>query len=258
MTTEKSSNGAVSRFLGVFRYSAVAMRIVWDTSAPLMITMALTTLIVGLLPAAIASVGGLFVDAVAGALGSTGVAAETAKSEALTFVFIEVGLVLLMTAAQQANTVCQAVLRVLLGNKINVMILEKALTLELAHFEDAEYYDKLVRARREASSRPLSLVTKTFDLLRNVISLVAIGAFLFQFSPYAVLLLSIAGVPAFIAEAKFSGEAFRVNKRRSAERRMQIYLGDGSDTRGWRERGEAFATRQTLPSALYRYFSRDL
>ncbi len=99
MTTEKSSNGAVSRFLGVFRYSAVAMRIVWDTSAPLMITMALTTLIVGLLPAAIASVGGLFVDAVAGALGSTGDAAETAKSEALTFVFIEVGLVLLMTAS---------------------------------------------------------------------------------------------------------------------------------------------------------------
>ena len=224
MTAEKSSKSPLSRFLGVFRYSAVAMRIVWDTSAPLMIAMALTTLIVGLLPAAIASVGGLFVDAVAGALGSAGAAAEVARSEALTFVYIEVGLVLLMTAAQQANTVCQAILRVLLGNKINVMILEKALTLELAHFEDAEYYDKLVRARREASSRPLSLVTKTFDLLRNVISLIAIGAFLFQFSPYAVLLLSIAGVPAFIAEAKFSGEAFRVNKRRSAERRMQIYL----------------------------------
>lgn len=224
MTSEKPSIAPLARFLGVFRYSAVAMRIVWDTSAPLMIVMALTTLIVGLLPAAIASVGGLFVDAVAGALGSVGTAAEEARSEALTFVYIEVGLVLLMTAAQQANTVCQAVLRVLLGNKINVMILEKALTLELAHFEDAEYYDKLVRARREASSRPLSLVTKTFDLLRNVISLIAIGAFLFQFSPYAVLLLSVAGVPAFIAEAKFSGEAFRVNKRRSAERRMQIYL----------------------------------
>ena len=224
MTADKNSKSPLSRFLGVFRYSAVAMRIVWDTSAPLMIAMALTTLIVGLLPAAIASVGGLFVDAVAGALESAGAAAEVARSEALTFVYIEVGLVLLMTAAQQANTVCQAVLRVLLGNKINVMILEKALTLELAHFEDAEYYDKLVRARREASSRPLSLVTKTFDLLRNVISLVAIGVFLFQFSPYAVLLLSIAGVPAFIAEAKFSGEAFRVNKRRSAERRMQIYL----------------------------------
>lgn len=189
-----------------------------------MLAMALTTLIAGVLPAAIASVGGMFVDAVAGALGASGAQAEAARAQALNFVFIEVGLVLLMTAAQQANIVCQAILRVLLGNKINVMILEKALTLELAHFEDAEYYDKLVRARREASSRPLSLVTKTFDLLRNVISLVAIGAFLFQFSPWAVLLLSLAGVPAFIAEAKFSGEAFRVNKRRSAERRMQIYL----------------------------------
>ena len=76
MTAEKSSKSPLSRFLGVFRYSAVAMRIVWDTSAPLMIAMALTTLIVGLLPAAIASVGGLFVDAVAGALGSAGAAAE--------------------------------------------------------------------------------------------------------------------------------------------------------------------------------------
>ncbi len=224
MTSERSTIGPLARFLGVFRYSVVAMRIVWDTSAPLMIVMALATLLVGLLPAAIASVGGLFVDAIAGALGSVGAEAEAARSKALTFVYIEVGLVLLMTAAQQANTLCQAVLRVLLGNKINVMILEKALTLELAHFEDAEYYDKLVRARREASSRPLSLVTKTFDLLRNVISLVAIAAFLFQFSPWAVLLLTVAGVPAFIAEAKFSGEAFRVNKRRSAERRMQIYL----------------------------------
>lgn len=224
MTESKQATNPLSRFLAVFRYSAVAMRIVWDTSAPLMLVMAATTLVVGVLPAAIASVGGLFVDAVAGALGSSGEAAQLARGEALNYVFVEVGLVLLMTAAQQANIVCQAILRVLLGNKINVMILEKALTLELAHFEDAEYYDKLVRARREASSRPLSLVTKTFDLLRNLISLVAIAAFLFQFSPWAVLLLSVAGVPAFIAEAKFSGEAFRVNKRRSAERRMQIYL----------------------------------
>ena len=70
---------------------------------------------------------------------------------------------------------CQSILRALLGNKINVMILEKALTLELVHFEDSEYYDKLVRARREASSRPLSLIVKTFDLFRDVITLVTIG-----------------------------------------------------------------------------------
>ena len=223
MDTQESNN-SVHKFLSVFQYSKVALEIVWSTSAALTIVMAISTLVSGVLPAAIASVGGLFVDAVASALQQTGEVAEQAQSDLLFYVFLELGLVVIMTGALKLNTVCQSILRVLLGNKVNVMILEKALTLELAHFEDAEYYDKLVRARREASSRPLSLVIKTFDLMRDVISLIAIGIFLFQFSVWAVALLAIAGVPAFVAEAKFSGEAFRIHRRRSAERRMQIYL----------------------------------
>ncbi|MDD9894904.1 MAG: ABC transporter ATP-binding protein [Gammaproteobacteria bacterium] len=223
MDNQESTNPA-RKFLSVFQYSKVAIEIVWSTSAALTIVMAISTLVAGVLPAAIASVGGLFVDAVASAFQQTGAAAEQARNDVLFYVFIELGLVVVMTGAQRLNTVCQSILRVLLGNKINVMILEKALTLELAHFEDAEYYDKLVRARREASSRPLSLVIKTFDLLRDIIALITIGIFLFQFSPWAVGLLAVAGVPAFIAEAKFSGEAFRIHRRRSAERRMQIYL----------------------------------
>jgi len=214
----------IKKFLSVFQYSGVALKIVWSTSAKLTIAMALTTLVSGFLPALIASVGGLFVDVVSNAFQDDGSNAEQLRSDALYYVFLEAGLVVLMTGAQRISTVCQSILRVLLGNKINVMILEKALTLELAHFEDAEYYDKLVRARREASSRPLSLVIKTFDLFRDVIALTTIGIWLFQFSPYAVLLLGLAGVPAFLAEAKFSGEAFRIHRRRSAERRMQIYL----------------------------------
>jgi ATP-binding cassette, subfamily B, bacterial len=220
----QESPNSVRKFLSVFQYSRVAIEIVWSTSAALTLVMAGTTLISGVLPAAIASVGGLFVDAVASAFQQDVVAAEQARSDVLFYVLVELGLVVVMTGAQRLNTVCQSILRVLLGNKINVMILEKALTLELAHFEDAEYYDKLVRARREASSRPLSLVIKTFDLLRDIIALVTIGIFLFQFSAWAVLLLAAAGIPAFIAEAKFSGEAFRIHRRRSAERRMQIYL----------------------------------
>ena len=220
----QNSQNPIKKFLSVFQYSGVALEIVWSTSAKLTIIMALTTLASGVLPALIASVGGLFVDVVSNAFQGDGSNAEKLRNDALYYVFLEAGLVVLMTGAQRISTVCQSILRVLLGNKINVMILEKALTLELSHFEDAEYYDKLVRARREASSRPLSLVIKTFDLFRDVIALITIGIWLFQFSPYAVLLLGLAGVPAFIAEAKFSGEAFRIHRRRSAERRMQIYL----------------------------------
>lgn len=224
MAAEPPSN-PVSRFLSVFRYSALAMRIVWDTSASLTVVMAAATIVNGVLPATIAFVGGLFVDAVAGALTAADDAAVAqARSEMLYYVLVEAGLVVIMAGAQRLTTVSRSILQVLLGNKINVMIIEKALTLELSHFEDAEYYDKLLRARREASSRPLGLVVKTFDLMRDLIALLAIGAWLFQFSPWVVVLLVFTGLPAFVAEAGFSGEAFRIMRRRSPERRMQFYL----------------------------------
>ncbi len=214
----------ITRFFAVFKYSGVAMSIVWGTSAALTITMAVATLLAGVLPAAIAYVGQLIVDAVVAAIQATPETREAATDLTIFYVLCEAGLVVFITGVQRLNTVCQSILRVLLGNKINVMILEKSLTLELQHFEDSEYYDKLVRARREASSRPLSLVIRTFDLARESISLVSYGFLLFQFSPWAVLLLGFAGLPAFMAEAKFSGEAFRNQRSRSAERRMQIYL----------------------------------
>jgi len=216
--------GMLYRFFSVFRYSRVAVRIVWTTSPGLTLAMAAATLAAGLLPAAMAWVGQLIVDAVVTAAQTSGAEQQAARQDVIRYVLYEAGLVVLLTGAQKINSVCQTILRALLGNKINVMILEKALTLELAHFEDSEYYDKLVRARREASTRPLSLVIGTFDLSRDAISLISYGFLLFQFSPWAVLILGLAGVPAFLAEAKYSGEAFRNHRRRSAERRMQLYL----------------------------------
>ncbi len=142
----------------------------------------------------------------------------------LQLVALEGILVAIMAAAQRGLSLCQSLLRAQLGQRVNVMILEKALTLELSHFEDSEFYDKLTRARREASSRPLSLVMRTFGLVQNAISLVTYGSLLFRFSPWAVAVLLLSGLPAFIAEARFSGDAFRLFRWRSPETRMQIYL----------------------------------
>ena len=129
-----------------------------------------------------------------------------------------------IAATQRGISLCQSLLRAQLGQRVNVMILEKALTLELQQFEDSEFYDKLTRARREASSRPLSLVMRTFGLAQNGVSLVSYAALLVQFSPWAVVVLLLAGLPAFVAEAKFSGDAFRLFRWRSPETRMQMYL----------------------------------
>ncbi|MBN4053981.1 ABC transporter ATP-binding protein, partial [Haliea sp. AH-315-K21] len=136
MQTDSSPN-RVGKFLSVFKYSRVALQLVWSTSAALTIIMGLTTLVAGILPAAIASVGGYIVDAVVTALNAVGAEQGAAQTQVLYFVLLEAALVVLISAAQRINTVCQSILRVLLGNKINVMILEKSLSLELAHFEDS-------------------------------------------------------------------------------------------------------------------------
>ena len=111
-----------------------------------------------------------------------------------------------------------------MGHRVNVLILEKALKLELRHFEDSDFYDRLTQARRQASSRPLSLVTRGFGLVQNMISLASFSAILLPFSPLAVGLLVISGLPSFVAEARFSGQAFRLFTWHSPETRPQSYL----------------------------------
>ena len=131
-----------------------------------------------------AYVGALIIDAVVAAAGSTGTAARIPAGVQL--VALEALIVAALAGAQRGISLCQALLRAQLGQRVNVMILEKALTLELAQFEDSEFYDKLTRARREASSRPLSLVNRTFGLAQNLVSLISYGVLLVQFSPWAV------------------------------------------------------------------------
>ena len=208
-------------FFGVFRYSRRALELVWSTNRTLTLSLALLTLIAGILPASVAYIGSLIVDAVARAMQA---AQTTNPTHVVELVVLEGTLIASIAAAQRGLSLCQSLLRAQLGQRVNVMILEKALTLDLRHFEDSEFYDKLTRARREASTRPLSLVTRTFGLVQNGISLVSYGALLSHFSPWAVAVLLLAGLPAFIAETKFSGDAFRLFRWRSPETRMQIYL----------------------------------
>jgi len=207
-------------FFGVFRYSRRAVELVWTTSRALTVALGALTLVAGILPAAVAWVGARIVDAVVTASRAGGADAH----RVIELVVLEGAVVAALAAAQRGLSLCQSLLRAQLGQRVNVMILEKALTLELSHFEDSEFYDKLTQARREASSRPLSLVMRTFGLIQNAISLVSYGALLVRFSPWAVLVLLLAGLPAFIAEAKFSGDAFRLFRWRSPETRMQLYL----------------------------------
>ena len=213
-----------AQFFGVFRYSRRALGLVWRTNRTLTICLGGLTLAAGVLPAAMAYVGALIIDAVVDAAAAAGDGGNAELGTVYWLIALEALVVAVLAGAQRGINLCQSLLRAQLGQRVNVMILEKALTLELAQFEDSEFYDKLTRARREASSRPLSLVNRTFGLAQNLVSLVSYSVLLVQFSPWAVLVLILAGLPSFIAETKFSGEAFSLFRWRSPDTRMQIYL----------------------------------
>ncbi len=211
----------LSQVFAVFQYTGRAVELVWTTSRLLTIILAVLTLVAGLLPGAIAYVGKLIVDQVVSASHS---GLERDRLYALGYLAIEAVAVALLAGSQRGLTVSQSLLRVLLGQKVNVLILQKALTLDLVHFEDSEFYDKMTRARREASSRPLSLVSRTFSIVQNIISLVTYGWLLLQFSFWTVAVLLLSALPAFIAETRFAGEAFRLFRWRTPETREQNYL----------------------------------
>jgi ATP-binding cassette subfamily B protein len=135
---------------------------------------------------------------------------------------------LLFVAATAANQRGQGLVRSLLGARlgtdVNVQILEKALRLDLSFFEDAEFYDKLTRARREASSRPVALLSESFSLVQNVVTLIGYAVMLAQFNSWVVLGLLIATLPATLSEMRYSKIAFRIRNWRSPESRRLLYL----------------------------------
>ena len=209
------------QYFAVFQYGGRALGLVWTTSRAQTLGLAALSLVAGVMPAGVAWVGKHIVDAVLHA-SATGLAAD--RWRALWWVGAELGLVVGLAAVQRGLGTLQSLLRALLGQRVNVMILEKALTLDLVQFEDSELYDKMTMARREASSRPLSLVMRTFGLVQNGISMVTYGGLLLSFSGWAVLVLVLAAVPVFVTETRFSGEAFRLFRWRTPETREQNYL----------------------------------
>jgi len=116
---EKSAVQGLRQSLSVFRYGGRALGLVWTTNRRLTIALAILTLVAGLLPGAIAYVGKLIVDTVVLASQSS---VEPHRWTTLRYVGLEAIAVMLLAASQRGLTVCQSLLRVLLGQRVNVLI----------------------------------------------------------------------------------------------------------------------------------------
>jgi len=207
--------------LGYLRALPRVFQLVRDSSRSFAVGIIALMIGQALIPAAMAWVGKLIVDAVVQAA-RTGSRAD--ERRVVEYVLIEFGLMVLSTILSRGQALLRDLMRASLGNHVNTMILEKASRLELRHFEDADTYDKMQNARREASVRPLSLVLELASLGQQLLILASYAALLARLSWWSTLVIVAASLPAFFAEARFSGESFRLNSWRAPEGRRQNYL----------------------------------
>lgn len=195
-------------------YMRATLALVWRSSPGMTIGLGALTLIAATVPLGVAYSGKRIVDAV--------VAHD--RDATLFWVLVELGVIVLQSGAFRGLALVRTVLGARLGVDINSRILEKAVSLDLRYFENADFYDSLTRARREASSRPVALVTDGFQVLQNVITLTGYVALLVQFSGWVILALVVATIPATIAEMRFSKKAFKLRNWRSPESRRLMYI----------------------------------
>src|SRR5579859_8025413 len=127
------------------------LRLVWSTSAVLTATLALFSLISGVLPAASVWISGGVLQGAFDALVSHG------RNLTLLWVYVGAQLVvgLLQSLMSTLTNISQQLLQERVGNRVQLMILEKADTLDLAFFEDPEFYDKLRNAADESTYKPM-------------------------------------------------------------------------------------------------------
>ncbi|MGA2848013.1 MAG: ABC transporter ATP-binding protein [Terracidiphilus sp.] len=106
---------------------------------------------------------------------------------------------------------------------VSVEVMRKAASLDVTVYEDPVFYDRLERARVQATDR-LAMIQQMGRLIQQTVTAIAFSAVLVRYSP-ALLFLLVAGIlPAFLGESHFAFLTYAKNFRQTPARRQMDYL----------------------------------
>ncbi len=205
-----------------FQMIPKALGLVWEATPRFATTNAILTVVQGVLPAITLYFSKAIVD---GVIKAFQVQTRAQTQYVLTLVALWFGVQLLASLLQTVSQLVTSLQSDLLSNYISVRLMEKANALDLSYFENAQFYDKLENARREAGYRPSQMVTQLFGLLRSTVTLVSVIGVLASLSWWLVLLVVAVSIPSFIYQAKYSGQFFSLLTGRAPDQRRLNYLG---------------------------------
>ncbi len=192
---------------------------VWETSPSVTSATVVLRLVAALIPVAQLWVGKLIIDQV--------VRSITGRSGAGNRIWVllayEIALAVLSDLLSRAVNLCDSLLGDKFTNHVSLRLMEHAADLDLVSFEDPVFYDKLERARRQTTAR-LGMLAVLAGMAQQSLTLVSLSAAVVTFSPWFLVLLVAAVIPAFLGETRFAMLAYSILYRWTPERRELDYL----------------------------------
>src|SRR5438874_8502734 len=192
---------------------------VWETGRFLTFVSMSCRLLRAALPVATLYVSKLIIDAVVRSV--RGGHIDGARVWRL--VAIELALAVASDLLGRAVALADSLLGDQFTNRVSVELMRHASILDLAHFEEPEFYDKLERARRQTMGR-MQLMTQVMALAQDLITLLTLTSALIVFSPWLLLMLFCAVLPAFLGETHFASLSYSLLYRWTPQRRELDYL----------------------------------
>jgi len=204
--------------LAALRYLPALIRLVWQTHRGLTAAMVVLRLLRAFVPVASLWAAKLIIDQVVSLTRAPGSLTPLWRVVALELVIVVVGELL-----ARASSLVESLLGDLFSNHISVRLMRHAATLDLAQFEDPEFYDHLERARRQTTAR-IGLIAMLLAMGQDVITLGTLGAALVAHNPWLLVLLTLAILPSFLGETHFAALSYSLLFSRTPERRELDYL----------------------------------
>ncbi len=202
--------------------------LVWQTAPAILILMAFFCLLEGLLPVVGAYITSELLNLIAPLIGS--VAKDSllenlfVTMRPLMFLFLLYFIYLFLSKlVGRLHSMVTGIAGELVTNHIKLKILTKSKTVDLRSFDRPEFYEKLENANREASMRPIGILSATFKVISSAISVVSFIVVLATLNPFAPVVIILASIPGALVNYLYRNRNFRYIRFHSKERRQMQY-----------------------------------
>jgi ATP-binding cassette, subfamily B, bacterial len=219
MAEQQSFLSSWQERLSALRNTPPVLKIVWQSGPGVVIFGLLSRLFAALLPLALLWIPKLIVDAIVHAK----VAQLPVSPRLWWLVASEFGIAVLGGVLARAIDYSDSLLADKYTRHVSIQVMKHAAELDLIAYEDPVFYDRLERARVQATDR-LGMIQQIGRLIQLVITTITLSVTIMVYSPWLMLLLIAGVLPAFLGESHFAFLGYAKNFRQTPVRRQLDYL----------------------------------